>query len=493
MKYKLLVAVLVLLFSTISIAVSPFFFKGYAHVNGALAPNGTVITVYVNDAPTPKNSVIIGQAQFQGVIPTGIYTISFEANTGDNVTFRVNNISLIASNGTNTSSQRLGSLVVENFNLSVNKTADGSACAYDAGCTGGFCVHGTCRSAGTHCGDGFCDSGESCTSDNSACGSGQVCTSGCTTNTTTAPPPAGGGGGGAAAPAPVEEKVTVDIIIAETPKTIDITKTKDVAVDEIVITTKTTVASVSVTVKESAKPADAPAPVTASAGAVYKYIEITTTNIATSAISAAKVKFKVPKSWLTSNNIDANTVKLNRNVGTTWEKLSTSKVSEDTTDITYEAETPGFSTFAITGEKIAATPTPAAVPSTCGNNYCDIGYLKLCESPQTCSKDCSTAGYEACRSQCAASDQYPLYITSAGCVCTNENPCALALGIATPVSAPIIAPPEKKPADYTLLYVFAAIALIVALYFFIRKRADKYRLFKRHKQPYIFRPHKHHK
>ena len=38
-----------------------------------------------------------------------------------------------------------------------------------------------------------------------------------------------------------------------------------------------------------------------------------------------------------------------------WEKLPTQEISEDDNYIYYEAESPGFSIFAITGQEIAST------------------------------------------------------------------------------------------------------------------------------------------
>jgi C1A family cysteine protease len=60
--------------------------------------------------------------------------------------------------------------------------ADGQSCNSSSNCSSGYCVHSICRSSPTYCGDGFCDSGEGCSSCSQDCGS-------CYT-----PPPGGGGG-----------------------------------------------------------------------------------------------------------------------------------------------------------------------------------------------------------------------------------------------------------------------------------------------------------
>ena len=88
-----------------------------------------------------------------------------------------------------------------------------------------------------------------------------------------------------------------------------------------------------------------------------------------------KVEFKVAKSWIATDNIDEATVKLNRYDGSGGNRnaLTTSKVGEnDATVFFFEAETPGFSMFAVTGEKkveveaaaVTPTPTPAVVAPT---------------------------------------------------------------------------------------------------------------------------------
>lgn len=40
----------------------------------------------------------------------------------------------------------------------------GSSCTGNSECLNGYCVHNICRSSSTYCGDGYCDSGESCSS-----------------------------------------------------------------------------------------------------------------------------------------------------------------------------------------------------------------------------------------------------------------------------------------------------------------------------------------
>jgi len=351
-----------LLLVSLSLAESVTFWKGYVFIGGQPATNGTVLEAFRNNATLVANytvgTVASGRDGYY-IIPVVVATI----DGGHNVSFRVNGVyPYTGANASDASLQPVAGFGPNLLNISINLTANGGACrpytgvtnatSYShAGCSGGYCVHDLCRAAATNCGDSFCDSGETTSSCSADCGS-------------TSSSSGGGSSSSSSGGAAVEVTVKADSVPANTPKTLDIpaTDAAKVAVDEVIITTTTTATSVVLTVKESSKPADAPAPV-ASTGAVYKYVDITLANVSTNALSSAKVKFKVTKSWVTSNSIDVNTVKLNRLVGTTWSQLSTTKASEDSADINYEADTPGFSTFAITGEKVTAAATPSPTPT----------------------------------------------------------------------------------------------------------------------------------
>jgi PGF-pre-PGF domain-containing protein len=95
--------------------------------------------------------------------------------------------------------------------------------------------------------------------------------------------------------------------------------------------------------KDTSALVDSPAP-----GNVYQNINIWVGSAAfgDDKIEDAVVGFRVSKSWLEENGIDESGVALYRyNDG--WTKLSTVKTSEDDEYVYFEAETPGFSPFAI--------------------------------------------------------------------------------------------------------------------------------------------------
>ncbi|TFH47050.1 MAG: PGF-pre-PGF domain-containing protein [ANME-2 cluster archaeon] len=67
-------------------------------------------------------------------------------------------------------------------------------------------------------------------------------------------------------------------------------------------------------------------------------------------IANPTVNFKVEKSWVTANNMDRTTIRLNRYSDGKWNQLMTAMNGEDANYLFFEAQTPGFSPFAITGK-----------------------------------------------------------------------------------------------------------------------------------------------
>lgn len=89
-------------------------------------------------------------------------------------------------------------------------------------------------------------------------------------------------------------------------------------------------------------------------GKVYRHINIWVGKYGYATeenIENAVIGFSVPKEWLTSNGFDASSVRLNRYSEGKWNELETSIVDENTDPVLFEAETPGFSPFAITASE----------------------------------------------------------------------------------------------------------------------------------------------
>ncbi|MBC2697342.1 MAG: PGF-pre-PGF domain-containing protein [ANME-2 cluster archaeon] len=86
---------------------------------------------------------------------------------------------------------------------------------------------------------------------------------------------------------------------------------------------------------------------------VYKNLNIGVGNLGWANpenIASPTINFFVEKSWVTENNIDKSTIRLNRYNGGQWNRLDTEKMGEDEDNLYFDAQTPEFSSFAITGK-----------------------------------------------------------------------------------------------------------------------------------------------
>ncbi len=138
-----------------------------------------------------------------------------------------------------------------------------------------------------------------------------------------------------------------------------------IPISEIVFKPKEILQNVKLTVKAlSTKPVSLPeAP-----KAVYKYMEISTTNLNDSKISSARIEFKVENLWMTAENVKAENVRLVR-YKDGWQNLTTTIVAKDATYTTFVSQVPGFSYFAITGlpEKVTEVLLGAAASTGTAN------------------------------------------------------------------------------------------------------------------------------
>ena len=210
----------------------------------------------------------------------------------------------------------------------VESLPDGSACSSADECSGGYCVHGICRSSSTYCGDGYCDEGENCRTCWKDCG---LCPG----------PPV-------TLPSQPQARIYLMSISPSIPKKINISK-KGIDVTELYIAVNNRIEHVRIKIEKIEKPANLP-----SLENVYSYLNFTFSNLHDENISLVKIKFKVNNTWIRENNI--TTIVLQRYYDNKWNKLNTTKLFSDAEYTYYQAISPGLSIFAITGEKMITKP-----------------------------------------------------------------------------------------------------------------------------------------
>jgi PGF-pre-PGF domain-containing protein len=180
------------------------------------------------------------------------------------------------------------------------------------------------------------------------------------TKTCTASSNAGGAGGGASTPA--TESKDVHVLSSVSPSIANkITLYKvDIPITEYSFYVKTPLAGVTITTEAfDAKPSSAKI---IPSGTVYKYITIDTKGIAENEVSSVNIMFKIKKEWLAKNNVNKEDVKLQRYVNSQWQPLSTRYTKTTEIFYYYEATSPGFSVYAVTGQEgytIMAEPEPS--------------------------------------------------------------------------------------------------------------------------------------
>ncbi|HLC67783.1 MAG TPA: PGF-pre-PGF domain-containing protein, partial [archaeon] len=244
-------------------------------------------------------------------------------------------------------------IITTGFNLSVNKSSNGVSCITTVACTSGFCTDSYC------CNSACGGASEDC----NVAGSIGTCTStassgGGSSGGGGGSSGGGGGGGGSSGSAPGHSQVFTKI----TPGAASIMKINNASIGlkQIIIEVINPAQNVKITViKLDGKPASVTQEAT---GTVYQWLNISKENLSNSNIKSAKIRFNVTKSWLTSNGFSASDIVLKR-FTTIWENLQTVQVGESSSEVEYESTTPGFSIFAITGEKVAAEPAPGPQPS----------------------------------------------------------------------------------------------------------------------------------
>lgn len=194
------------------------------------------------------------------------------------------------------------------------------------------------------CGNSACESGESCSSCAADCGS-------CPTASSS------GGGGGAVSMA---AKKSENFVIAEASPTnpIDVkVKNSEIAVNEVRIEVNKDIKNAKVYVTELETMPKIGLPSTKA----YKYLEIKTEAITADDITKAKIDFSVEQGWLETNHVEKNEVSLYR-YKDSWQEQETSYLMAIGKENFYSAEVEGFSYFMI-GEAAKKEEIPPEKPA----------------------------------------------------------------------------------------------------------------------------------
>jgi len=131
------------------------------------------------------------------------------------------------------------------------------------------------------------------------------------------------------------------------------------AVTDIFVTVNEDVPQILLT---TTKVTNIPSSVPPVSGQVYQYIEIDALKADPDSISMAGIEFSVTRSWLTMNGFEPQDIVMNRFVDGEWSELPTRVVEVAGGTVYYEADTPGFSYFAISYRKDGAEYLPEVIP-----------------------------------------------------------------------------------------------------------------------------------
>lgn len=151
-------------------------------------------------------------------------------------------------------------------------------------------------------------------------------------------------------------------------------------------------------------------------GVLFNYIILSTSNKISDDIEYADINIKIPKSWISSNNIDNTKIKVYR-WEDEWTELNVIKQGETSEYMSFKAKSPGFSVFSITAFALA----PSAGAST-AQASCSDGLLNQDETDVDCGGVCG-----ACPEKCGDGindncENCPLHVTCAeGQICKSRQ------------------------------------------------------------------------
>ncbi len=133
---------------------------------------------------------------------------------------------------------------------------------------------------------------------------------------------------------------------------------ENVPITGLEISVHNSVENVKVTVTQSTS---SPSGISISApGVTFGYLSIETENISNVDIDNVVITFRVEKSWISANGVDAATITLRRYSSGAWTDLPTTKTGEDATYVYYSALSPGLSVYLVSGSSVPSAPAAVA-------------------------------------------------------------------------------------------------------------------------------------
>lgn len=118
--------------------------KGYALINSTIAPDATPVSAYLDGSSSAATSTTVGAVEAS----TGYYLLHVPRG-GINVTFKICGVTAYPSNNTpqtwSAGPHPQGSSPY--YNISISTQANGAACTYACGCSGGYCNSNVCASS----------------------------------------------------------------------------------------------------------------------------------------------------------------------------------------------------------------------------------------------------------------------------------------------------------------------------------------------------------
>ncbi|MCD6403071.1 MAG: right-handed parallel beta-helix repeat-containing protein [Candidatus Aenigmarchaeota archaeon] len=213
--------------------------------------------------------------------------------------------------------------------------SDGESCTSAEECAGGYCVHGYCRNSPTYCGDGYCDDGE---------------------YHSTCPEDCFGGGGTTTSETIKQTHIWSSLLPGE----IYVFEVREDALGVKSLSFRVPYESNNgkITIQ---KLDELPEDVKGIGRKVYQYFEVKVYNFEPEEV---EMEFKVPKSWLSSNGIDRESVGIYRYESSNWMFYESQVVDEDDEYVYYRTQLPGLSLFGIGESKVKPPQTTVKTTTT---------------------------------------------------------------------------------------------------------------------------------